>query len=370
MALAVAPSPGSGTAGPGTVTIRYVPAVPGDVAAVPSLNIYAILDLARTGTPLQSLGPGIQDTDGSWLFTGVTMQPDGTYPLRFTVTPTVGSAYDDLNDFVTFPIPERRGDAEPLEPWVTAAQIVADAPEVTLANAELAAQAATDILYALSGRRYDGLRVSVLDAPFVPGPGRQALPYGLSSLGIGQSRRGFPTPLNEISAGVFPVTDVRSVTIGSHDVDPTLVKIVDRQKLRLLPDPVLGSLLGVNLYSDGSDIYSLWPGGECGCGCGPARATITVEWGQQPPAGGVIAARAFAKELALGISGKPCRLPGNTVNISRQNVTVLLDPSTYLDQGLTGIPTADLWLRAVNPNRLQQESTIWSPDLPMSERVR
>lgn len=352
-----------------TASVYYVPAVPATVVSVDRLRLYAPGDTARTGATSADVGPAVAQADGSWLFT-VPVLADGVYPARVGVTYVGPFTEDDLTESVAFPIPERRGDVEGLAPWVSIAAVMADNASLADAQAEEAAQAASEILYALSGRRFDGPRVSVLEAPFLPGPGSVPLPFGATGVGMAVRSRGVPSPLNEVDAGVFPVTRCAALMIGTHEVDATLVRVVNRRRLRLSYSEELGSLLGYNLWSDGDgNVYSLWPGGDCGCGCGPARATVTVEWGEDPPAGGRLAARALAKEIGLALLGQSCRLPGNAINVARQGVTVLLDPSTYLDKGRTGLPAADLWLRTVNPHGLVQESTVWTPDMPYADRV-
>lgn len=351
------------------VTVVYVPAVPAQVDTVDRLRVYSPGDTARTGPTVADLTNGVQQPNGSWTFQ-VPEQADGTYPLRVTVTYVDATVADDINDSVTFPLPERRGDSEELAPWVSAAALQAAVTGLSAANAELAAQAATNLLYALSGRRYDGYRVSVLAAPLLPGPGRVPLPVSSPWGFAGRRTTGTPETLGEIDAGVFPVTDVVALSIGTHEFDPDAVRIINGRFLRLAETIPAGDLLSINYWTDGDgNVYSLWPGGNCGCGCGPARAMITIEWGEPPPAGGRIAALALGKEVANGIMGNACRLPGNVTSVNRQGVSVLLDPATFLDKGRTGVPLADMWLAEVNPNRLMQDSTVWTPDMPMSQRI-
>lgn len=59
----------------------------------------------------------------------------------------------------------------------------------------------------------------------------------------------------------------------------------------------------------------------------------------------------------------PCRLPGNVTRVVRQGVQVdMADPTTIFTEGRTGLPLVDLWLNAVNPNRLPGPSRVLSPD--------
>ena len=64
-----------------------------------------------------------------------------------------------------------------------------------------------------------------------------------------------------------------------------------------------------------------------------------------------------------------CDLPERVTSITREGVTMaLIDPQEFIQEGRTGLYTVDLWLNAVNPNRLLKRATVWSPD--MKGRVR
>lgn len=82
------------------------------------------------------------------------------------------------------------------------------------------------------------------------------------------------------------------------------------------------------------------------------------------PAGTANAVGEVGCELLAGWAGEPCKLPSRAISVSRQGVTVqLADPQAFVDNGLLGLPVADAWIRAVNPNRLQMASRVYSPDL-------
>lgn len=61
-------------------------------------------------------------------------------------------------------------------------------------------------------------------------------------------------------------------------------------------------------------------------------------------------------------NGGPCAVPYNTSRVTRGGVTVERD--TKNAQKVTGVTEVDRWLAMVNPNNLQQEPVIWSPDVP------
>lgn len=93
---------------------------------------------------------------------------------------------------------------------------------------------------------------------------------------------------------------------------------------------------------------------------------VVVEYiaGAGFPPGTALAVGEVACELLAGWSGGPCKLPSRAISVSRQGVTVqMADPSEFVDNGLLGLPIADAWVRAVNPNKLIKSSRVYSPDL-------
>lgn len=58
------------------------------------------------------------------------------------------------------------------------------------------------------------------------------------------------------------------------------------------------------------------------------------------------------------------------VSVTRQGVTVQLsDPTTFIGQGLLGLPLADQLILTANPGHLRTRSAVYSPDLPRSAAV-
>lgn len=57
----------------------------------------------------------------------------------------------------------------------------------------------------------------------------------------------------------------------------------------------------------------------------------------------------LANEFWKSGAGKPCKLPERITSITRQDVTwQVLDPLEFLDKGLTGIGSIDLWVARIN----------------------
>jgi hypothetical protein len=255
------------------------------------------------------------------------------------------------------------GDA-PLAPWVTAAELVEAQPDPTLTpdQQELAVQLATDVLFALSGHRWPGLREDTLRVTPAALDVRVALPSPMpwSSPRMREVCGCHTSALDPQLPGA--ISNVVSMTVAGTTVPPEQIVVEDRRVIRVTPtgdattDP-----LAVNLWATEDGFYRLFPSGEPYCGR-LAAVELVVEWGSAPPEGGHLAALALAKEFAKAIVGEECRLAGNVTSIDRQGVSVLLDPATYLDHGRTGEPTSDLWLSAVNPGGLRRAPEVWWPE--------
>jgi hypothetical protein len=96
----------------------------------------------------------------------------------------------------------------------------------------------------------------------------------------------------------------------------------------------------------------------------PGTFEIVVRYGLAVPEGGRWAAAALACELLMARKpGKRCRLPARTRTASAQGTTIELDDlASVLDDGLTGLTEVDSWIAEVNPHRLPSRSRALSPD--------
>lgn len=75
------------------------------------------------------------------------------------------------------------------------------------------------------------------------------------------------------------------------------------------------------------------------------------------PGFGSIVAGVLACQLARRVCGASCDLPANASSVSRQGVTIFLDPNG----GQTGIWLIDQWVNMVNT----APSRVYSPDVPV-----
>lgn len=141
-----------------------------------------------------------------------------------------------------------------------------------------------------------------------------------------------------------PVHRLLGVTVDGEEVDPT--SFVTR---------------GDHLYR----CYGLpWPQQHLDRPDGaPGTWVVTYERGVPPPAGAAHAVGALAREFYAACHGGRCQLPRRTRQVQRQGVTVtMVDPEDIYASGATGITEVDLWIRAVNPHRLSEPTTVWSPE--------
>jgi hypothetical protein len=103
------------------------------------------------------------------------------------------------------------------------------------------------------------------------------------------------------------------------------------------------------------------------------RTSVTYTFGRTPPDAGKAAAVELASELGRAASNnpdQPCQLPKRLQSVSRQGISyAVLDDLDFLDKGMTGLFSVDLWIKSVNPKGRMQEATVWSPDLPRAHRV-
>jgi hypothetical protein len=111
-------------------------------------------------------------------------------------------------------------------------------------------------------------------------------------------------------------------------------------------------------------IGACWP---CDDECDPAPIEVDYEWGAPFSTMGLAAIGEMACEVIRGMAGESCKLPSRAIQVSRQGVTIDMDDAqTFAENGLTGLPIADAWIRQVNPARLPQRGRVLSPDLARS----
>lgn len=231
------------------------------------------------------------------------------------------------------------------------------------ANSEYAYQAAksaSNILWALSGRKYSGLSTVT-----------ERYACASRSYRYGQSSR---NTVAEIIGG--DVYNIPSSDLDFFD-DMTSDGVSPSSRLRLRGRPVqrihtIRNRSGVVI--DSSHYYlvdSSTVQAAPGVAWTPCDVEVTYSFGIDPPTMGKMAARALAKEFAKGWSGDDdCALPQRVTSISRQGVSyTLLDQQDFLDELRTGIYEIDLFLRSVNPDKARAKARVFTPDVPRARRA-
>lgn len=214
--------------------------------------------------------------------------------------------------------------------------------------------AAVGVLWALTGRRF-GVCPTVARPCTNTAPSMVVAPHG-------------PWMMPIIDSGVW-----RNISCGDRSCRRESTSTV------LLPGPVHEitgvAVDGVKLdpasYSvEGDWLYradgTAWPDQNLTRPLGtPGTWSVTYMRGTPPPAGADTAVAALAGEFYNSCTDpEKCVLPRNVTQITRQGVTMqMADPQTIIEQGSTGLPEVDLWVRAHNPHRLAEPSQVWSPDM-------
>ena len=75
---------------------------------------------------------------------------------------------------------------------------------------------------------------------------------------------------------------------------------------------------------------------------------------------------ALAHDIWLDGNGcEECGLPERTINVNREGISYNVgDPSDPTLGALTGIPSVDVWIKAVNPHRAARAAGVYTPDSP------
>lgn len=141
-----------------------------------------------------------------------------------------------------------------------------------------------------------------------------------------------------------------------------------------LPRPDVTSITTVTLGGSSFTDYRLrgsWAIRTDGCGWPLANTTlITYEFGRLIDDAANLAAILLGTELGKAMAGKSCGLPARVTSVTRQGVSFdALESLEVLKEGLTGLHAVDLWLQNINPHRVGQNATIWSPDLTEARRA-
>lgn len=222
-----------------------------------------------------------------------------------------------------------------------------------------AAKAASNILWALSGRKYSG--ITTVTERYV---------CATLSYRYGPSVRNNKAELVLGDVYNIPYSDMDSYTAVTTD------GLSPQSRIRLRGRPVTkihtirnrsGAIVDPSSYYlvDHSTIQA-----TAGSRWTPCDIEVTYTYGIEPPTMGKMAARTLAMEFAkLWAGDDDCILPQRVTSVSRQGVSyTILDSQDFIDDMRTGIYAVDLFLKSVNPDKARAKARVFTPDVPRGRR--
>ncbi len=282
---------------------------------------------------------------------------DGTYdPKTVTVEDlTVGSIAGVLP-----PIgPVIAGPAYgPCSLWASAGdvsdccEIDPDAEPIALAAAlTRAATAASQFLWAASGRRFSGVCERTARPCGQPcSCGFQVLSRGHLVGWDGDCWGSAPCgcrALSQVSLSGYPVRSITEVKVDGDVLDPSEYRLDEWRYLTRLNG-------------------ARWPGCQSLDLADTEDGTFSVTYlhGQDPPVAAQQAAIQLACETFKQCGGLECALPKNATRINRQGITyeTRLFQRNVNGAWSTGLIAVDEFLGSINPSGLMRSPTIWSPN--------
>ncbi len=243
-----------------------------------------------------------------------------------------------------------------LAPWVSDADLTDDPDLLNIqlpSGVKLAdcCEASTDYLWRASGSRYDSHELTVRPSHLTD--------YCGASAGL----------LDPVAAtlghGLDWTNSVREIRLEGPASE--IVVVVDGVELGEADWLLLDGYRLVRVGASWPCCQDLSrPNGDAG------TWSVTYISGPPPPPLGRLAARELSKQIALYHSGRPSKLPAGTTSITRAGLTVNLDRPKRTnggEAGTSGLPTVELFLDAVNPNRRRQGALVLSPDTLVGGRT-
>lgn len=218
-------------------------------------------------------------------------------------------------------------------------------------------QAASNILYELSGRQWPGwcqdtVRPCPQNTSYDGGRPLRGSGYGICSCSS-PCRCG--SNLHQVSLGANPVVGIVQVRIDGEVLDSSLYRVDEGRWLVRLRDAD-----GSNPGWPSQQILDL-PDTEVG------TWSVTLVYGAMPPVDGIRAAARLGCELALMCSPETigaCQLPQGITSVARQGVDmVVLDPGTIDRAILASLPECRIFLETRNPANIRRQSVVMSPDI-------
>lgn len=210
--------------------------------------------------------------------------------------------------------------------------------------AEYAIDAASMLLWALSGRKYSGVQTTV-DHFVCP---ESELPIGCSWINDSTYR--------DDQGVINQVISALSSDMGQIKIP--LRKTPVREIIEVTSE---GVTIDDNLYYVESNRNLVIEDSLSSCG----GVTVEYRYGVEPPSMGKLAAMSLANSIVNDLEGKECDLPSNVSSVTRQGISFeIYDPESILEKGKVGIFIVDAFITAVNPNHSKARAKIFSASVP------
>lgn len=214
-------------------------------------------------------------------------------------------------------------------------------------NAEAAAKAASWILYKLTAEKYPGIRSAVEWYGTDESGCWACTPSDVLSVDINHIHRTLGQRSAYDARGLrlrhAPIVSISSVTTNQGVLSSSEYRVANRAYL---------------VKSDRS-CWNLTSG-----------IVVDYEFGINPPAAGLMAAKKLANELMLAATdSEECTLPARVQSITRQGIDyTVLDPQDFINEGRSGIYEIDLFIAASNPEKARKKPRVFSAHKPRGER--
>lgn len=250
---------------------------------------------------------------------------------------------------------------QPNSAWCTTAQVLALAQYAGLSTADPAlidfyCLVASTWLWRASGRQFSGQATDTVwpEQTSIGWPARVPNPQDWFNSRSGTfgfySQQGRGELAFEVLLGHTPVRSVDEVTIDGTVLSSGAYRLDDSRWLRRCDGQAWP------LFQDWTKPDGTWK--------------VTLTFGEDPPPDGIYAAEVLAGELALaGTDTGACRLPNRVQSVTRQGTSMLMvDPQALIKGGRWGVAEIDMFVDSVNPNNLQQQASVTSPDIGRAVR--
>lgn len=227
-----------------------------------------------------------------------------------------------------------------VQPWISTSDVV----DKNSPAAAWAVDAATWILYKLTGEKYSGL-VQTTEVYSSSLPVANNFPKSAQVVGGEITHLPAVAGSRRLRLKHSPVREIELVMVNGRRLDPSKYQLRN------------------NMYLVRTDGQNWSPSGEL---------EVSYTYGTMPPAMGIAAAIRLANEFIWNDEdSENCTLPERiSSSVTRQGVSyTVLDPQDFLDKGRTGITIVDMFINTANPSGAKKRPRIFTPDGLKAERI-